>query len=82
MSKLPRLKVKWWSAGYEEDETTCNFEQARDIIFGQGLDVLVFVGGQMIASYEELVQLAAQNQSTEDKEVIEVLLVPTAIPGG
>lgn len=80
MSKLPRLKVKWNSASYEEVETI-DFEQARDIVFGHGLDILVFVEGKMVASYEELVRLAARNQY-KNKEALEVVLVATAIAGG
>ena len=81
MPRSPRLKVKWWSLDSREEETTCDFEQAKDIVFGHGLDVLVFVEGQMIASYEELAQLAAQDKC-KDKEALEVILVATAIPGG
>ncbi len=81
MSKLPRLKVKWLSAGYEEEEITCDFEQAEEIVFGHGLDVLIFVEHQMIASYEELLQMADREQ-WQGKEALEVILVATAIPGG
>ena len=81
MPKLPKLKVKWWSIGYAEEETICDFEQAKEVVFGHGLDIIVSVEGQMIASYEELVQLVAQEQY-KDKEALEVILVATAIPGG
>ena len=81
MSKLLKLKIKWWSAGHEEEETTCDFEQAKDTIFSHGLEVLIFVEHQMITSYEGLVQLASEEQY-KDKEFLEVVLVPTAIPGG
>ena len=81
MSKLPKLKIKWWSAGHEEEETNCDFEQAKDTIFSHGLEVLIFVEHRMITSYEELVQLASEEQY-KDKEFLEVVLVPTAIPCG
>ena len=82
MAKLPKLKIKWWSAGDgEEEETTCDFGQAEYTIFSHGLEVLIFVEHQMITSYEELVQLASEEQY-KDKDFLEVILVPTAIPGG
>jgi hypothetical protein len=51
MAKLPKLKVTWYSRN-PEDETICSFEEAKDLVFGHGLDVLVFIEGQMINSYE------------------------------
>ena len=81
MAKLPKLKIKWWSAGDGEEEVACDFEQAKDTIFSHGLEVLIYVEHQMITSYEELVQLASEEQY-RDKDFLEVILVPTAIPGG
>ena len=82
MSQLPRLKVKWWSLGCTEEETTCDLEQSKDIIFGSNSPVtLVFAEGEMIDSYEELAQLAAQDQH-KDKEMLNVTLLVAEIGGG
>ena len=81
MAELPKLKVGWWSMGYQEEKTTCDLEQAKEIVFGHGLDILVFADGQMINSYEELAQLV-QQEKHKGKETIEITLVATAIPGG
>lgn len=81
LSKLPKLKVKWWSLGCAEEETTCDFEQAKDIVFGKNTTTLVFAEGEMIDSYEELAQLAAQNQH-KAKETLNVTLLVAGIGGG
>ena len=82
VSQLPRLKVRWWSFGCPEEETTCDLEQAKDIIFGSNSPVtLVFAEGEMIDSYEELAQLAAQDQH-KDKETLNIALLVAAIGGG
>lgn len=54
MSELPELRVKWWSLGSPDVETTCNLEQAKEIVFGNRPAVLVFLEGEMVNSYEEL----------------------------
>ena len=81
MSNLPKLKVKWWSLGNPEEETTCDFEQAKDIVFGNRMWTLALAEGEMISSYEELVKLAAQDKH-KDKEVINVTLLVPVIGGG
>ncbi|MDH5695983.1 MAG: hypothetical protein OEZ00_05190 [Dehalococcoidia bacterium] len=81
MSELPKLKVKWWTLGSAEEKTTCDFEQAKDIVFGNSPAILVFAEGEMINSYEELVQLAAQDQH-KDKEVLNVTLLISDTSGG
>jgi hypothetical protein len=81
MSNLPKLKVKWWSLGSQDEETTCDFEEAKDVIFGNSNWVLAFAEGEMISSYEELVKLAAQDRY-KDKEVLNVTLIIPAIGGG
>jgi len=81
MPQLPKLKVKWWSLGCAEEETTCDFEQARDIVFGKSPATLVFAEGEMVNSYEELAQVAAQDQH-KDKEMLNVTLLVAEIGGG
>jgi len=81
MSELPKIKVKWWTLGSPDEETTCSLEQAKEVIFGNRPAVLVFVEGEMINSYEELVQLARQDRY-KGKEVLNVALVVADISGG
>jgi len=80
MSRFPKLKVKWWSLEGQQEET-CAFEQAKDIIFGNRAWSIALAEGEMIKSYEELVQLAALDQH-KDKEVLNVTLIVPVIGGG
>jgi hypothetical protein len=79
VSKLPRLMVKK-PLGYPFEEIR-DFEQAKYFLFGGGSGALVLVEGRVIRSYEELVQLAAQD-CYKDKELLEVVLTPPLIGGG
>jgi hypothetical protein len=77
MSKLPKLKLKS-TLGYQLGEFR-DFEQAKHSLFDWA-KTFVVVEGQVIYSYEELVQVAAQD-CYKDKEYLEVVLV-RAIGGG
>jgi len=55
-------------------------EQAK-YRFSYGDDVLVMVEGHLVRSYEELVQLASQDEY-RDREFLEVELLLTAVGGG
>lgn len=79
MPESPELKVTWYNDPGEE--ITCNLEQARYFVFSYVPGVLVFVENQMIRSYEELVQLAAQKQYT-GKDALRVVLVEDFMGGG
>ena len=76
MSKLPKLKVYWGSWGKKAE--IYDFEEVRhlDIFSGN----IVVVEGQVINSYDELAQLAAQERY-RDRELLEVLTV-VAVGGG
>ncbi len=78
MSRLPKLKVKRIPFGYSNEEI-CDFEQAQNFSYAQG--TFVMVEGQVVNSYEELVQLAAQDDY-KDREFLEVMLVPSVDVGG
>ena len=81
MSKLPRLKVKWWSLEAKE-EIIIEFEQAKDEIFGNSDKWAVATAeGQAINSYEDLLQVAMQDKN-KDKEVLNVMLLVPLIGGG
>jgi len=79
MSDLPKLKVNW-SFG-QPSEKTCDLKQAKDFLFDYGEGILVIVEGQLIHSYEELVQLATQD-CYKDREVLSVMLFPVMVVGG
>jgi len=70
----------WWSLAGQE-ESTCDFEQARDIVFGDKMWAVAIAEGHVIKSYEELVQMATQDEH-KDKEVLNVTLLVPAIGGG
>lgn len=75
MPKLPKLRVKTFPSSNEE---TRDFEQAKDLPF---LDVLIFVEGQRINSYQELVQLVAQDPY-KDRESLEVMVLSAGLVDG
>ena len=78
MSKLPKLKVKL-PFGYP-NEDICELEQSK-YRFSYGGEVLVVVEGQVVNSYEELVQLVKQ-EDYKNKEFLEVTLLPAIVGGG
>ena len=78
MPKLPKLKVR---RTWNPVEETHDLEQARHLLFSRGTDMLVIVEGQMVNSYEELVQLATQD-AYKDKESLEVVMTPLWPAGG
>ena len=53
----------------------------KDVLFSQGGEDIIVAEGQVIKSYEELVQLATQD-SYKDKEFLEVWLLAVEIGGG
>ena len=84
MAKIEKLAihggdpVKKTPFGYTEEETY-DFEQARKFTYGQGS--FVMVDGQVINSYEELVQLAAR-ESYRDHEFLEVMILYRGVVEG
>ena len=74
MSNLPKLKVKSISG-----EEIRDFEQGKYLPFCDY--VLILVEGKVINSYEEFVQLVAQDRY-KDKEFLEVTLMPLVMGGG
>ena len=78
MSKLPKLRIK---RTWNPVEEIHDLEQARTLLFSRGADMLVIVEGQMVSSYNELVQLAAQ-APYKDKESLEVVMTPLWPAGG
>ncbi|MFO7773974.1 MAG: hypothetical protein R6V59_08620 [Dehalococcoidia bacterium] len=84
MSILPKLKVTWWSLESPGRETICDFEQAKDTIFGSSSNrtwSVALAEGQAINSYQELVQLASQEEH-KDKELFSIALIVSVIGGG
>ncbi len=78
MSKLPKLKIKLLFGDTGED--IYELEQAK-YRFTYGQEGMVVVEGQVVNSYEELVQLASRDDY-KDKEFLEVELLPTLPVGG
>ena len=79
MSKLPRLKV---ISPFKYKAEIYDMEQAKDSLFrSSDIPMNVIVEGQLIHSYEELVQLAAQDEH-KNKEMLNVMLIDPAIGGG
>lgn len=67
MSKLPKLKIN--GLGWDVCDEIRDFEQAKYLPFGH--NVIIAVEGQVIGSYEDLIQLAAQDRH-KGKEFLEV----------
>ena len=78
MSRLPKLEI---TSPFQYAQGTYDLEQAKDILFRYGNRTTVVVEGQRIYSYEELVQLAAQD-CYKDKEFLEVMVLPSLATGG
>ena len=78
MSDLPKLKVQSLSnTGAEAD--ICEIEQAKNR-FEYSYDTVILVEGQVVNSYEELVEFASQDQY-KDKEFLEITLLPLIVGG-
>ena len=80
MSMLPKLEIRK-SAGYPNVEVL-DFESARDYLeylWSYGSAVKVFVEGEVIASYDKLLELAGRDCYRE-KKVLKVDVHP--IVGG
>ena len=79
MARSPKLKVKWFLESFSEE--TIDLEHAKyRLPLGPPYALSVMLDGQRINSYEELVQLAAQD-NYKDREFIEVVVL-TTIGGG
>ena len=77
MSRFPKLKVTHWMDGQASQEMI-DFEQAPHFLFNY--DVVVAVEGEVIRSYEELVQMASEARF-RDRDFLEVHM-ETMITGG
>jgi hypothetical protein len=79
MSDLPKLKVKWFVEPFRE--TTINFEEAKySLPFGPPYNLQIVLDGQLIYSYDELLQLATAAQN-KDKQVLEIVVL-SPVGGG
>jgi hypothetical protein len=78
MPGLPKIKLEQPLYPFEEMR---DFKEAQYFLFSYGADAMIVVEGQVINSYEEFVQLAAQD-CYKDREFLEVVLLPTLIGGG
>ncbi len=76
MTKLPKLKVK--GLGWDVSKEICDFEQAKYFPFDH--DVVIVVEGQVIRSYENLIQLLDQDRN-KDKEFLQVMFLPIIVGG-
>lgn len=74
----PKLKVRTPWYPFEE---TYNLEEAQYHLFNQRPPILVTVDGQVIGSYRELIQLAAQDDY-KDREFVEATATPYVVAGG
>jgi hypothetical protein len=75
MSRLPKLRVKTFPGAEEELRS---FEKGKDLPF---LDVLIFIEGKRVSSYEELVQLADED-GYRDRESLEVMVLSAGLFDG
>ena len=76
MTRLPKLRVKTFPGCLSEE--ICDFDKARDLPF---LDVLIFVEGKRVNSYEELIQLAARGDY-QNRESLEVMVLSAGLVDG
>ena len=76
MTELPELKVT--GLGWDVSEKIQDFKQAKHFPFGH--DVIIVAEGEVIRSYEDLVQLVAQERY-KDKKFLEVMFLPIIVGG-
>ena len=76
MANLPKLKVV--NTLWDVPEETRDFEQGRGLPFCE--QAMIIVEDQVIRSYDELLQLAAE-ECHRDKEFLKVMILPV-IDGG
>ena len=78
MHKLPKLKIKS-PFGYPDE--ICDLKDAEHR-FNYGRDLLFATAGKVVHSYEELVQLAAQDKYKEQEFLELVVLRGGLLTGG
>ena len=76
IKKFPQLKVN--GLGWEVTKEICDFDQAR--FFPYERDLVIVVEGEVIRSYEDLVELASRAPH-KHKELLEVVILPTIVGG-
>jgi hypothetical protein len=81
MSELPKIKVKWWALELEKEETFDSPEQVKDLLFKSRDRAHIVAEGQVINSYEELVNMMTQDQY-KNKETLNIVVFSSAISGG
>ena len=64
--------------GWEVSKRICDFDQAK--FFPYARDLVIVVEGEVINSYEDLVELASQAPH-RDKAILEVVILPTIVGG-
>jgi hypothetical protein len=78
MARLPKLKIK--SPFGDTDEDICDLAEAKHRL-NFSAEVSVVVERRLVNSYEELVQLASQ-EDYRNNEYLAVELLPALIGGG
>ena len=81
MSKLPKIKIKWWALELKKEETFDSPEQVKDLLFNNRERAHIVAEGQVINSYEELVNMMTQDQY-KYKETLNIIVFSSAISGG
>ena len=76
MTELPKLKVT--GLGWDVSEEIQDFKQDKHFHFGH--DVIIVAEGEVIRSYDDLVQLVAQERY-KDKKFLEVMFLPIIVGG-
>ena len=79
MAKLPKIKV---ISPLRHTQEIYELEQVKDVLFGSSdIPMHLLVDDQLLTSFEQLVQLSAQDQY-KDREFIEVREMPVMPTGG
>ncbi len=77
-SKQPKLRIK---RAWNPTEEVHEMAQAQQLLFDRGPDMLILVEGQLVRSYDELVELTKQ-APYKDKDSLEVVITPLWPSGG
>ncbi len=72
MANLPKLRI---TRAWNPTEEVREMAEARNMLFNMGPDLVILVEGQMVRSYEEMVEMASK-LPYRHKDPLNVVITP------